>query len=80
MACITFISNWTAEDIAAEAQSFFVVIQQAMAVLALSAFGGLADRWGASAYLGSAAFASIGAVLVWASLRLQPPLAQGGGH
>jgi MFS transporter, PPP family, 3-phenylpropionic acid transporter len=73
MACITFITNWTSEDIAAEAQSFFVVLQQAMSVLALAAFGGLADRWGAQAYFASAAFAGIGTALIWASLRLQPP-------
>lgn len=75
MACITFITNWTSEDIAAEAQSFFVVLQQAMSVLTLAAFGGLADRWGAQAYFASAAFAAFGSALIWVSLRLAPPRA-----
>jgi PPP family 3-phenylpropionic acid transporter len=74
MACLSFITNWTSEDIAAEAQSFFVVLQQIMSVIALAVFGGLADRWGAQSYLASAAFATGGAALIWASLRLQPPV------
>ena len=35
MGCVHFIANWTSEDIAAEAQSFFQVLQQAMAVMAV---------------------------------------------
>lgn len=73
MACIHFIKNHTSEDIAAEAQSAFVVIQQAMAVLALLAFGALVDGYGAHAYFASAAFAAVGAVCIWASLRMKPP-------
>ncbi len=73
MACLSFITNWTSEDIAAEAQSFFVVLQQGMSVLALFVFGWLADIYGAQAYFASAGFAALGAVLIWLSLRLQPP-------
>ncbi len=73
MACINFIKNHTAEDIAAEAQSFFVVLQQGMAVVALLGFGQLVDLLGPRAYLASAVFAAAGAVCIWASLRLKPP-------
>jgi PPP family 3-phenylpropionic acid transporter len=73
MGCTNFIANWTSEDIAAEAQSFFVVLYQGMTVLALTAFGWLAGTWGAQAYLASAAFAAIGGLLVWISLRLREP-------
>lgn len=75
IACVNFISNWTSEDIAAEAQSFFVVLKQGLAVLALWGFGMLADRFGAQAYFASAAFAALGALAIWVSLRLQPPQA-----
>ena len=73
LGCINFIANWTSEDIAAEAQSFFGILQQGMAVLALTAFGGLAGVWGAKAYLASAAFAALGAFLVWVSLQMKQP-------
>ena len=75
LACISFITNWTSEDIAAQAQSFFVVLQQALAVVTLAGFGWLADRYGAQAYFASAAFAATGALAIWASFRLQPPAA-----
>jgi len=78
LGCTNFIANWTSEDIAAEAQSFAVVLQQAMAVVAIAGFGWLAGAWGAQAYLASAAFAALGGVLVWVSLRLkQPRMEQG---
>jgi PPP family 3-phenylpropionic acid transporter len=73
LACVTFITNWTEEDIAAEAQSFFVVLQQGFSVFALIAFGWLAGRYGAQAYFASAAFAGFGGVLIWISLRLRQP-------
>jgi PPP family 3-phenylpropionic acid transporter len=73
MACIAFITKWTAEDIAAEAQGLFVVLQQGFSVVTLFGFGLLAERWGAQAYLASAAMAAVGAAMIWASLRLQQP-------
>ena len=73
MGCVHFIANWTSEDIAAEAQSFFQVLQQGMSVIALVAFGWLVSMMGAKAYLVAAAFAALGGVLVWISLRLQQP-------
>ena len=73
MGCVHFIANWTSEDIAAEAQSFFQVLQQGMSVIALVGFGWLVSQMGAKAYLVAAAFAALGGVLVWISLRLQQP-------
>lgn len=73
LGCLRFIANWTSEDIAAEAQGFFTLLQQAMAVVALLAFGWLTTRFGPLAYLGSAALAALGAMLIWASLRMQQP-------
>ncbi len=73
MGCVGFIANWTSEDIAAEAQSFFVLLQQAFSVLALSGFGWLAARYGAHAYFASAVFAGCGALLIALSLRLMGP-------
>lgn len=75
MGCVHFIANWTSEDIAAEAQSFFQVLQQGMSVVALVAFGWLVGLIGAKAYLVAAAFAGVGGVLVWLSLRMQQPKA-----
>jgi len=75
LGCVHFIANWTSEDIAAEAQSFFQVLQQAMSVIALVAFGWLVGLMGAKAYLVAAAFAGLGGVLVWLSLRMQQPKA-----
>jgi PPP family 3-phenylpropionic acid transporter len=71
LGCMNFIANWTSEDIAAEAQSFFVVLQQGMSVIALVGFGWLVGMMGAQAYFVAAAFALSGGALVWLSLRLQ---------
>lgn len=73
LGCMNFITNWTSEDIAAEAQSFFVILQQVTAIIAISGFGYLAGIYGTKAYLASAAFAAIGAVLVYMSLKMQQP-------
>jgi len=75
LGCVQFITNWTSEDIAAEAQSFFMTLQQAMAVVALIGFGWFADLWGAQAYLASAGFAAVGAALIWLSRLMQGPKA-----
>jgi PPP family 3-phenylpropionic acid transporter len=77
MGCVHFIANWTSEEIAAEAQSFFQVLQQVMAVIAVTAFGWLADAYGVHAYFASAAFAAVGGVLIFVSMRLMAPKSQG---
>lgn len=68
-----FIANWTSEDIAAEAQSFFVMIRQVVTVIALVGFGYLAGAFGAGAYFVAALFSGLGAVMVFASLALMSP-------
>ena len=73
VACISFITKWTSDDIAAETQSFFVVLQQGFSAIALTGFGGLAGRYGAQAYLASAVLAALGAGLIWLSLSLKQP-------
>lgn len=72
IAVVNFISNHTSEDIAAEAQSFYVVLQQGASILALMLFGALVGSWGAEAYFLSAGIAAIGAICIWASLLLSP--------
>ena len=75
LGCMNFIANWTSEDIAAEAQSFFVVLQQGMSVVALVGFGWLVGLVGAQAYFVAAGFALLGGLLVLASVRMQQPKA-----
>ncbi|MHB1109451.1 MAG: MFS transporter [Devosia sp.] len=70
---VNFIANWTSEDIAAEAQSFFTVIRQVVTVLALTGFGFLTAQWGAGAFYGAAAMGAAGAVLTFVSLLLMHP-------
>ena len=77
LGCVHFIANWTGEEIAAEAQSFFQVLQQAMAVVALTAFGWIAGPLGLHTYFASAAFAALGAVLILISMRLMAPRSHG---
>lgn len=69
---IYFLSNWTSEDIAAEAQGFSYVLQQAMSVLVILGMGWLVAAYGPWAWLFVGAFALLGALCVFASLRLQP--------
>lgn len=69
---IYFIANWTSDDIAAEAQGFSYVLQQAMTVLMILAMGWGVAAFGPGAWLLAAGFALIGALCVLASLRLQP--------
>ena len=73
MGCVHFIANWTSDEIAAEAQGFFQMLQQIMSVIALVAFGWLTGMMGAKAYFIAAAFALLGAVLIWLSLAMQGP-------
>jgi PPP family 3-phenylpropionic acid transporter len=71
--CVSFIANWTDETIAAEAQSFFQVLQQAMSVIVILGFGALLGPLGAGGFFVSAAFAAAGGLLIWLSLRMQQP-------
>jgi PPP family 3-phenylpropionic acid transporter len=73
MGCVHFIANWTSEEIAAEAQSFFQVLQQGFSVVALVVFGWLIGIMGAHAYFAAAGFAAIGGVLIWLSMQMMQP-------
>ncbi|HEY0032838.1 MAG TPA: MFS transporter [Devosia sp.] len=68
-----FIANWTTEDIAAEAQSFFVVLRQVVTVITLLGFGVLAGSIGSAAYYGAAILSGIGAIMVLISLMVMNP-------
>lgn len=73
LGCVHFIANWTSEDIAAETQSLFQVLQQVTSVVALVGFGWLVGLFGAHAYLFASLAAAIGALCIWLSLRMQQP-------
>jgi MFS transporter, PPP family, 3-phenylpropionic acid transporter len=73
LGCVHFIANWTSEDIAAEAQSLFTVLQQVASVVGLIGFGWLVGLFGAHAYLFASLAAAIGALCIWLSLRMQQP-------
>lgn len=77
MGCVHFIANWTSEDIAAEAQSFFQVLQQVMGVIAVTGFGVLVGLFSVHAYFALGAFAGVGAVMIWISMRLMQPKTHG---
>lgn len=73
LGCVHFIANWTSEDIAAETQSLFTVLQQLASVFALIGFGWLVALYGAHAFLFAALAAVIGALCVGLSLRIMQP-------
>lgn len=73
LGCVHFIANWTSEDIAAETQSLFTVLQQVMSVIALIGFGWLIGAFGAHAYLFASLAAAIGALCIWLSLKMMQP-------
>jgi len=70
---VHFIAKWTSEDIAAEAQSLFVVLQQVATVIALAGFGWLVGIMGAYGYLVAAGFAFLAAGFIMLSMRLRQP-------
>lgn len=71
LACTNFIADIASEDVAAEAQSFFSILQSALAIVALIGFGWLTETWGERAFLASAIFAGIGALLVISASRFR---------
>ncbi|HVX80840.1 MAG TPA: MFS transporter [Devosiaceae bacterium] len=70
---VHFIANWTGEEIAAEAQGFSFVLQQATAVVTLVVFGWLVGNFGTGSFLVLAGMGLVGALCVVISLRLKPP-------
>jgi len=69
---IYFLANWTSDEIAAEAQGFSYVLQQAMSVLIILGMGWLVAAFGPMAWLFVGAFSVLGALCVALSLKLQP--------
>jgi PPP family 3-phenylpropionic acid transporter len=69
---VHFIANWTSEEIAAEAQGFSFVLQQAVSVVSLVAFGWLMGMFGAKAFFAASLLSLVGAGCVLLSLRLRP--------
>ncbi len=72
---VYFIANWTSERIAAEAQGFSYVMQQTMSVVALLGMGWAYGALGHGAWVVLGGYALVGALLVWLSIRIQPPTA-----
>jgi PPP family 3-phenylpropionic acid transporter len=70
---VHFIANWTGEDIAAEAQGFATMLQQATLVVTLAGFGWLVAHIGVVSYLSISALSVLGIGCVLLSLRLRPP-------
>lgn len=73
LGCVHFIANWTSEDIAAETQSLFTLLQQVSSAAALVGFGWMIGVLGPHAYFGAAAIAGVGALCIWLSLRMMQP-------
>lgn len=71
LACTNFIADVADDTIAAQAQSFFGIVQSGVAILALVSFGWLAGLFGAYAFLASAGLAALGALLVLISMILK---------
>ena len=73
MGCMHFITNWTSDNIAAEAQGFFVMLQQSMNVITLTGFGWLIGVIGSKAWFVAAGFALLGAAMIAVSITLHAP-------
>jgi PPP family 3-phenylpropionic acid transporter len=74
---VHFIANWTDDSIAAEAQGFYFVVQQALSVIALIAFGWLFGVLDSMAFAVASGVALVGGGLVVVSIWLRP-VKQGG--
>lgn len=73
LGCIAFIGNWTSDDIAAQAQGFFMVVQQSATVIALLGFGWVYAGLGIHAFYLVALVALLGVGCVYVSLKMQQP-------
>lgn len=73
MGTLNFIGNWTSEKMAAEAQSFSVMLRQVAGVVGLIGFGWLYGIIGVSTFYAAAFMALAGAVLTLVSLMMMHP-------
>lgn len=71
MGIVNFIANWTSEEIAAEAQSFYVMMRQVASVAALVLFGLLVSHLGLASFHAAAAMSAVGAAMIFASLAIK---------
>ncbi len=71
MGVVSFVANWTSEEIAAQAQSFYVVLKQVASVLAVLAFGPLVGAFGMGAFYIAAGIAALGGLMILASLMMK---------
>ncbi|NOZ31817.1 MAG: MFS transporter [Alphaproteobacteria bacterium] len=70
---VSFIANWTHENIAAEAQGFFMMIRQIAIVAALAGFGFLVAEISTDAFWVASAVSGVAALCIAASLVLMSP-------
>ncbi len=71
LACVNFIGRKIPVSAAAEAQSFFLVLQQIAAIIVISAFSLLAGSMGSGAFWGNAAMALVGTLVIIGGFRFQ---------
>jgi PPP family 3-phenylpropionic acid transporter len=76
MGIVTFIANWTSEEIAAQAQSFYVVMKQICSVVALLFFGTLVAHFGLQSFWAAGLLSAIGAGMILISLSIWSTKAQ----
>jgi MFS transporter, PPP family, 3-phenylpropionic acid transporter len=70
---MAFITEWTHEEIAAEAQSFLGVLQQIASVIMVAAFGQIAAVYGVKALFASSAMAALAVIILLYTLWKAPP-------
>ena len=70
LACVTYIGRHTHMSAAAEAQSFFLVLQQIASIAVITIFSWLASGAGNNPFWGNAAMALVGTLLIVFALRL----------
>jgi PPP family 3-phenylpropionic acid transporter len=72
LACTNLIADMAAEEVAAEAQSAFQIMQMSIAFVVVVVFGYLVEAFGAQAFFVSAMLAAIGAGFVIVAIRQSP--------
>jgi MFS transporter, PPP family, 3-phenylpropionic acid transporter len=70
LACVTYVGRHTHMSAAAEAQSFFLVLQQIAAIVVISIFSWLASGTAGNPFWGNAVMALAGTLLIVFALRL----------
>ena len=80
LACTSFIADHTAEENAAEAQSFLALLAMSASAVAILIFGALAGPFGAGAYLFSVVVAALGGLAVFVARPPSPPVSRQKDH